>query len=321
VFLQHQVKPRMTVVEFFEGSRTIGRELEERFEGVQVIGVDRRGRLYTGTRHGEITAAVQHDLGKESAHNQIQAVARKAGISVRQWAMAWMSPECTPLVPVNAMNQKKGAAHGRWAQTELNKDNAQPGRVELEEEYLRETVNTARMMLEALEQEPGLSFALEHPANSDLWTIFKEVITRNAPKWRVVNVDQCAYGRELKKPTKILTNVSGWQPRGLTGTGRCVIGKCAGTKDNLPGNKNHRQQIVANTADRRMSLGGKTGSRREVVRDVAAMMVQPGIAVEVLMATDAWHKREITPAAPAGARAAARPPRGGSGRQPGGAQQ
>ena len=30
--------------------------------------------------------------------------------------------------------------------------------------------------------------------------------------WRVVPVDQCAYGKRNKKPTKILTNMQSWEP-------------------------------------------------------------------------------------------------------------
>jgi hypothetical protein len=313
VFLKHQISPRMVMMEFFEGSRTVGRGLEEKHEGLQVVGVDRRGKLYTGTKHGVITAAVEHDLGKKAEKNQFRTVAKKVGVSVDKWVMAWLSPECTPMVPANAINQSKGAAHGRWAQTDLNKANAAPGRVEAEEQYLRETTETARMMFEALEEEPGLSFALEHPANSDLWRIFGDVIRRN-PQWRLITVDQCAYGRMSQKPTRVLTNVKGWQPEGLTGTGRCVVGKCAGTKGNRSNDRKHKELVVATDPDRRMGAHKREqGTRKkEEVRQVEAMKVQSQLAAEILEKTDQWLKNGTEQAAPAGAGApaGAPPPRG-----------
>ena len=40
-------------------------------------------------------------------------------------------------------------------------------------------------------------------------------------------VDYCAYGRDDMKPTNIWTSVSGWNPKGTTGNGKCMgKGRC-----------------------------------------------------------------------------------------------
>ena len=48
--------------------------------------------------------------------------------------------------------------------------------------------------------------------------------------WHLHEVDQCAFGRLERKPTKILTNID-WLPEGITSEpGCCVMGECAGTR-------------------------------------------------------------------------------------------
>lgn len=270
------------VIDIGEGWGSVRNAVREMEEDVTSIGVDRRGFTYTGTRDGVITAAVTHDLTEKGSGGVLESIAKKAGRSIRTWTLLWASPECSPLSIANAMNQSKGAAHGKWATTQENRGNATTERIEQEKEYSQEAEESLRHLIAALEHAPSIQFALENPATSDLWksTVLTQAMERH-PQWRKVRVDQCAYGRKSQKPTNILTNMTReqWTPGGRTGDGRCKIGKCAGTSGNAKGDRRHEEQTVPNSKERRPSQGEKQGGRREytgeaVVNAVAADLVQ-----------------------------------------------
>ena len=108
-----------------------------------------------------------------------------------------------------------------------------------------------------------------------------------------VRVDQCAFGRRSQKPTGILTNVSAWEPTGTTrAQGRCVVGKCAGTLGNRPGDARHTEQTVPSSKDRRPSQGAIAGGRREYTREAVVNAVAPDLVREIVGAVLQGGDRE-----------------------------
>lgn len=278
-------KKSQVIVDFGEGWRGVGWGITEAFPDIEVVGVDRRGFTNTGAKGGIIISAVQHEFQEESKVDILTAVAKKVGSPVAQWLMAFVCLDCSPHSIVNAMNQPKGAAHGEWSQTQQNRNSSTGARQAQELEWIRESATSARRMLEGLEAHPGLLFALENPFTSRLWELAEvlEVCQRN-PAWRKIRVDQCAYGRKSQKPTYILTNIKGWKPRGLTGSGRCVLGTCAGTLGNSRGDARHAEQTVPNSKDRRPDQGALVGGRRERTREAVVNEVVPGLVTEIVAA-------------------------------------
>ena len=89
-----------------------------------------------------------------------------------------------------------------------------------------------------------MMFALEQPRHSALWDLPEvTAIIEGQPTWTKHEVDQCAYGRGEQKPSTVMVNYP-WEPKGMTGTGRCVSGKCGGTTGNTPGDRRHTNRVV-----------------------------------------------------------------------------
>ena len=204
---------------------------------------------------------------------------RKVGRSTKQWLMAWLSPECTIWSQGNFINQKKGAARGLKALLPANQSSAAPGRVEEESRLTEEARRGVQYLIQFLEECPELLFALENPRLSDMWALpeVREALKRNVT-WKLTIVDQCAYGRASQKPSRILHNTR-WEPRGITGNGRCSTGRCAGTKGNRPGSAAHKEQTIPASKEKRPDQGALTDGRRDftlkaVVNAVADQLVQ-----------------------------------------------
>lgn len=115
----------------------------------------------------------------------------------------------------------------------------------------------------------------------------KKAIKKNK-KWKLIPIDQCAYGRLAQKPTSILTNVN-WSPKGTHSlNGRCVIGVCAGTKHNKPGDKDHAEQIQPSRPAKRPYQGRKNSKGlREFTRDAIVNGVQAELVQEIYNAVKA----------------------------------
>ena len=167
--------------------------------------------------------------------------------------------------------------------TEQNKAKATHERISQEEEYLREALAVIANVVEALEKHPRLKFALENPATSQTWETgaIKEAMQRN-PDWKLVQVDQCAFGRLSKKPTRILTNIQEWEPAGLTGNGRCKQGQCAGTAGNEKGDRAHKEQTVPNSKEKRPSQGERNAGRWDFTKEAVVNAVAEALVTEIL---------------------------------------
>ena len=267
-----------------EGWGSVRRALQALPE-VEVMGVDRRQHTNTGKKHGVITAAIHHDLTDKGKMDLISTIAKKAGRAAKNWTLLWMSLECSPMSIANAINQASGTAHGKWANSEQNQSYATQERTEQEEQYLQEAMTTLENVIEALEAHPDLAFALENPATSQTWklTPLVRAMERN-PHWKLIRVDQCAYGRKSQKPTCILTNLKTWTPKGQTGNGRCVIRECGGTKDNQQGDRRHAEQTVPNSKERRPTQGQKTGGRWDFTKEAVVNAVAESLVTEIMEA-------------------------------------
>ena len=126
---------------------------------------------------------------------------------------------------------------------------------------------------------------MENPLLSDLWTLpeVQSALAANET-WKLTRVDQCAYGRGSQKPTTILHNTQ-WKPVGLTGNGRCKIGACAGTCNNEPGDRRHKEQTIPATKERRPCQGTRDESgRREHTKKAVVNSVAPLLPREIYRA-------------------------------------
>ena len=281
--LQEWSKPRDggrgqdTILDMGEGWGSIG--IAANGMGCATIGADNAGPLYQGARYGLIRARVTIDFAETGTVNLIRRIMKKAETLTSSLLMVWLSPECTLLSRANIMNKTRGCAHGLMAESPENVAAATPERLEEERQRYARCKIAIEQQLTALEEE-GLQFALENPQGSQFWElpVVKEVLRRNGD-WKVHEVDQCAFGRKAKKPTLIMTNIA-WRPRGMTGNGRCKIGKCGGTKGQPQGSRRHEQQTCANESGRATRMGDQERYERgqysvkAAKNMVASMLVQ-----------------------------------------------
>ena len=109
-----------------------------------------------------------------------------------------------------------------------------------------------------------------------------------------MRADQCAYGRLSQKPTGIPTNLKDWAPRGLTGNGRCNPGQCAGTVGNAAGSREHKEQTVPNSKEKRPSQGQRTGARYDYVKEAVTNAVAAPLVQEIMEAAIAAQGKKKT---------------------------
>ena len=277
----------MKILDVGEGWGSIGIAASQ-VPGCATIGVDRAGFLDQGDKYGEITSRIQLDLCSNGSANVLRRACKLASRSLESFLMVWLSPECRILTAANAMNVGKHCTNGKMLTDPRNC--AMPKEVlEAKQEEYAQCLTAIDNQMTALEEESDLiKFALENPKTSDLWNLPSVVkaIERN-PSWRLVPVDQCAYGRKCKKPTMILTNLN-WKPEGMTKSGRCIIGKCGGTKNNPagPNKAKHQQQMITSDPARKPREGklvGK-GHRREYSVPASKNLVSAELVMEIIQA-------------------------------------
>ena len=64
-----------------------------------------------------------------------------------------------------------------------------------------------------------------------------------------------------------------------------MIGKCAGTIHNPPGDKRHSEQIQPPDPSKSVDQGYKRGGRREYTREMVKNMVQPELVQDLYSQT------------------------------------
>ena len=234
-----------TILDMGEGWGGIRRALEAMEEHVRSVGVDRRGFTTLGKGMGQIIARICVDFAEPTkARNVLQKIAAKGGRALHTYLLVWLSPECTLFSQANWMNVTKGYAHGAMALDPRNVSASTPERQAEEADLVQEAKKALVAQLQALAEEPETMFALENPLTSGLWNLpeVTEIILQQ-PTWEKHTVDQCAYGRGEQKPSTVMVNYP-WEPKGMTGTGRCVTGRCGGTTGNTPGDRRHTNRVV-----------------------------------------------------------------------------
>ena len=285
------------ILDIGEGWGSIGIAASEMVEGCSTIGVDRAGFLDQGHRYGTITSRVNMDLCSEGETNVLRRTAKAAGRKLESFTMVWLSPECRILTQGNSMNVN-GHTNGKRL-TDPRNDSTMPQHVkDIKMEELRQCEKAVENQMEALEQETGnILFAVENPATSDFWKM--EAVTSRIQRqkaWRIVRTDQCAYGRKCKKPTNILTNIESWKPKGITGSGRCVILTCGGTKNNAPGKgqRQHEQQMISMDPNRKPREGERIEgtNRREYSIKAGKNLVIAGLVQEIIRAAIREREQE-----------------------------
>ena len=248
-----------------------------------MVGADRRGQPYTGWRHGTITAELEHNW--EGQHTDLlAALSKKASVPVGKWHLVTLCPECTLFSAVNAINQVKGAAHGKKAVTALNTTAASPARVALEMQWYNAAKKALETQLLSLEAHPHITFLLENPWGSELWNLpeLTQIKARN-PQWKLEHIDRCAYGRHEQKPTGILHN-SAWAPKGRTANGRCAAGRCTGWRTPAGKTKHPGVTVQDTRGEREVNKGSKKRGRWEFTRDAAVNAIERELLEEFLQA-------------------------------------
>jgi hypothetical protein len=246
--------------------------------------VDRRGFTWTGFVGGYITAEVHHDWSQKSSaegSDLITAVSKKASVPVTAWDMINLEPECTLFSAANAQNTTTGCAHGKHAEKPSSIANMTPERLAEERQDYAEAIAGVVTQLESLECHPLLAFLLENPSNSELWELPEvvEILLRN-PQWVIREIDRCAYGRREKKPTKILTNRTAWNPKCRTGNGRCRAGKCTGRLTG-GGKTEHPGQTCPNSKDKKLDTGSKKGGKCEKAQKAVKNALEEELIAEM----------------------------------------
>ena len=154
-------------------------------------------------------------------------VCRRAGISVEEVAAVLTSPPCETYSVADATNQTRGN-HYRD-----HKDEGKPPRslesCHTEAEFQkREKAIKHDLMVQQLiqglitrKQQGGeFEIVMENPVGS----LAKQDCIKSGP-WTDITVQQkvdyCAYGKKYRKATNIWTTLKNWEPKGVTGNGRC----------------------------------------------------------------------------------------------------
>ena len=254
--------------------------------GCATVGLDVAGFLDQGEKHGQITSRLKMDLSSHGTTNVLRRAAKLASRKLESFAMVWLSPECRILTAANNMNVSKGCTNGR--QLDDPRNQMCPAVLTRKKEEREACHRAIENQMQALEEESEkILFAMENPTRSDLWEM--EAVTRRlgTEDWRLVEVDQCAYGRKCRKPTRILTNIRQWKPTGLTGSGRCLPLKCGGTKNNKPGKgqARHEQQMITSDPARKPREGEMTeNGRREYSVKAGKNLVRAELVQEIVRA-------------------------------------
>jgi hypothetical protein len=277
------------ILDVGEGWGSIGIAVSQMPEGCSTIGLDRIGFLEQGEMHGDITSRLNLDLCSTGKSNVLRRAAKLAMKQLGSFAMVWLSPECRVLTTANCMNVSKGCTNGRLLLDPRNVMSQQT--LDHKKEELRQCNQAIKNQMQALEEENDVVlFAMENPLRSDLWDMeeVKSRLTKPGLRWRLIKVDQCAYGRKCQKPTRIMTNIQGWEPKGVTGHGRCKPLQCGGTVGNTPGpgQGRHEQQMITTDPARKPREGkitGKAGRREYSVR-AGKNLVQAELVQEIVRA-------------------------------------
>ena len=137
----------------------------------------------------------------------------------------WMSPPCKTFSRADSSNRVRGCGYrDHRHRSGMRPPLREGGKLTEKGRLAAAHDKMVQLWLEvAWEwQTKGVRWALENPVGS----LVRRPYMR-AMDGYIRQVDYCAYGRDDMKPTNIWTSVSGWNPVGTTGTGKCLgKGRC-----------------------------------------------------------------------------------------------
>ena len=305
-----QDETRYWILDMGEGWGGIRRAVSPMIEGVTSVGADRRGFTSIGKGLPKIISRITTDFSTPINSGYSNLLRKVSKLSVRplsEYLMVWLSVECTLYSQACYMGVTAGTAHGKAALHPANIAAAPPEQIEHEMELLIESHLAIENQLSALIQEPYTLFALEC-SDCDMWSLPVVEATMammvTGGHWYLHEVDQCAFGRLEKKPTKILTNIE-WSPAGITSKpGCCVVGECAGTMGNALGDHRHRGRVMQDSqawrSEQKITAADRRGLNTKAYNnEVACPMVREIVRAAIAMGGRAkWSlggEMEVTP--------------------------
>ena len=139
--------------------------------------------------------------------------------------LLWMSPPCKTFSRADSSNRNRGCGY----RDHRHRSGTRPpmrvkGRLTVHGKLAAAHDRMVALWLEVawVWQLRGARWAMENPVGSLVRRPYMRAVDRYLRQ-----VDYCAYGRDDMKPTNIWTSVSGWNPKGTTGNGKCMgKGRC-----------------------------------------------------------------------------------------------
>jgi hypothetical protein len=178
---------------------------------------------------------------------------RRAGVKLKKVSAFLISPPCETYSVADSTNISRGFQF-RDHSTADRPPRSLESCTEAHHFEKRRTAIAHDQMVEALirvlmhhRKEHKFEIVLENPVGSLTHRPFMQDIEWISQTTKHT-VNYCAYGATYKKPTHIWTTMTDWQPKGVTGSGRCE-GKCGqlistGPHEKEEGGKKHRKRHI-----------------------------------------------------------------------------
>ena len=177
-------------------------------EGMLVASVT-PGTVGTGARdEGDKAITLKMDLnGEETPEELLEKICREAGISKEDIVLAWASPPCETFSRANWSNLSRGNNHRKkeegWPPAEGEKG--------LKAEQHDRLIPRVMAVLELVQRH-----VMENPAGG-LEKMYYMLDWEDQKKV----IDLCAFAWPFKKTTNLWIKGFEWEPKGVTGDGRC----------------------------------------------------------------------------------------------------
>ena len=228
--------------------------------GMYYLGMDTRQWVFNATRQ-EWMENIVVDYTQESPERMWRIakreIAKETGWKGRiRLAFVWASPPCHTFSVAQVINA--------WRMCNY-RDHRKPGKppVAGNTKYSKEARRSDKLVQHLLTifawaESQKVAWAMENPLG---FLACRPYMKRMKVKHVRHLVNYCAFGGWYKKPTHIWTNIR-WQPRGVTGSGRCD-NKCPSGDMGVHGRWKHRYAI-AQQSWRAVSGQGRVSMKSEV---------------------------------------------------------
>jgi len=233
--------------------------------GTIYIPVDKKEMEYSLTS-GQKVRNLQMDIMEVTPQEVMEKVAQ----AVKQytpdqhtWTVVWVwaSPPCQTFSRADSSNKSRGNNYRDFIQPDrptLHPEGTKMGdRARLHDEVVQKLLK----ILQWFNRWSKVTIMVENPQAN----LQHQQYMKNAETWlRKIVVHYCAYDHQYHKPTNIWTNLT-WEPKGLTGNGRCGLG-CT-TRTWNPATKRWRHKNTIAQASRKEVAGrGRQAHKSSVPR-------------------------------------------------------